>query len=629
MDILLRNNDKKRYLILALLTILFILTHIIYLESDLPFVGITLYYQVDEMYYNNGAFNTYHYGNPVQQLVSFLPPDDVPTRIVPELFTLLGLLLFGNNYYGLRMPSLFAAVLVFALLSSIIVNAFRQKNQSLMAMEAHTSGNLFANGTFRMQLMVFFTLLMYMLTDFAFLNASRISEPTIIRMLVMTIFIYACSQMKPASFRSVKAIFILGFLASCAVLFVYIYNLFIYAALALLVFFYNYIEDRRIPIKVIFLFILGTLAGIGLFSAVSSLLFEQSIIDYFAVMAPFSSRLASGVSDTSFIHNLIRNFAGIFITNFFRYNPAILFIFLIALPPFLYKAYSEKQVLDVFASLLLGFLFFQTLVINDYMFRKLIILMPLVIIVIFEAFIIRKEFAAQLTKSKMKYRAFRYYWLIFTSFAVMFSFALSIWPAALQTMVVLPEDVSIINIAVFIIVFMLITGYFWNRLDRSLLIMSLILLLIPNIYMDYKYVYSRPTFHFKEIMVDMGQYTNDNITAGGFSYAFRLYNTSIPVLDSYSYYYPKDEESKYQHEDYARLFDEGIARYSIAMELPDCLKKELGIADETVKDGVVSSYDRYDITTTEYMEMMGMELVKEYDSPEYYRVYLYKHPDNK
>ncbi len=617
----------KNYILIlfAMIVLLFFSLHLVYLECDMANVGITSYFQIDELYYNNGAFNAYYYGNPIFKVVDFLPVDDVSTRIVPEFFTYIGLLIFGNNYYGLRMPSLFSATAIFCLMSMLLYGLFEKRikgpdisdDDSIMPIASNASNNA--------ELLMAVFLILYMMVDFAFLNASRINEPTIIRMLVLTAFIYAFSLMKPSSFRTDKTIFMLGLLATCSVFFVYIYNIFIYASIALLVFLMNFTKTRRIPFKAIFMFFLGTLAGIGLFISVSVVLFDQGIADYFSVMVPFSDRLVNGIADVSVLRVLVRNFTGIFITNFFRNNPVILFAFFIALPPFIYKTCKEKNVLDVFVALLLSFLFLQALVINDYLFRKLIIIMPLVIIVLFEAFVYHTDFAIYLKSNKRAYYIYRYYWLIFATFASLFFHLLSNWVPLLGTSLMLPSDINRINLTILMVFIILISRFFWNKQKKSLLIVSIIIILIPNAYMDYKYVYSNPTYHYMEIMCDIGNYTNDNIIAGGYAYGYRLYNTSVPVLDCYSYYYPMNEESKYSHENFRRLFKDGIATYSIAMASPLPSGEESHIDSARVGSEKVEAEDIGDITSPEYMEAMGMVLVKEYDSPGYTRVLLYKH----
>jgi hypothetical protein len=61
--------------------------------------------------------------------------------------------------------------------------------------------------------------------------------------------------------------------------------------------------------------------------------------------------------------------------------------------------------------------------------------------------------------------------------------------------------------------------------------------LLPGIRLDSKYLFAAPTFQYRDSLIRAAPKLNGKILAGGVSYAMRLYNTSIPTMNFYSYYY--------------------------------------------------------------------------------------------
>ena len=95
----------------------FLFTRIFLLDSDPPSWNISQYQPIDELYYSPPAFSLYHYGDWNYQIFTDIKTDfPIITNILGNVMTYFSLKLFGNNYFGLRMASVFASTIIIILL---------------------------------------------------------------------------------------------------------------------------------------------------------------------------------------------------------------------------------------------------------------------------------------------------------------------------------------------------------------------------------------------------------------------------------------------------------------------------------------------------------------------------------
>ena len=114
------NKDLNMWFIV--LCILFLLSRIIFLDSDSPKWDISNYQPIDELYYSTTAFNLYHYHDWQHQVLSYVPSDSSSENLLGNILCFSTLSVFGNNYFGLRMASVLAAFGVFVLMLFILKN---------------------------------------------------------------------------------------------------------------------------------------------------------------------------------------------------------------------------------------------------------------------------------------------------------------------------------------------------------------------------------------------------------------------------------------------------------------------------------------------------------------------------
>ncbi len=94
--------------------------------------------------------------------------------------------------------------------------------------------------------------------------------------------------------------------------------------------------------------------------------------------------------------------------------------------------------------------------------------------------------------------------------------------------------------------------------------MAIAAVTLPGAALSAQRLFLDATYHYRDAMAAAAPLLNGQITAGGFSYAFRLYNTSEPVLNPYQYQYSARGLAAYDA-GLSRLFSERISRRSVAV----------------------------------------------------------------
>ena len=563
-----KTTSHKNAALLIISVMVFIFLRLLFLDSDIPIPAITEYVPIDEMYYNHAAFNLYHYGELTNQTVPYVNDDGTPKNILENVITALTLTIWGNNYYGLRMASVLAAIIVVFLLYLFLIRLFHVRDNNLIAIEKTNS--------LEIKHIAIVLALTYLLFDFSFLVASRVAEPTIFRMLAMVFLMYIMSSPKYLKEKmSCHLTFILGFLALASVFFVYYYNFFIFCAIGITIIIWAWPTGWKYVVKQIFFFCLGAAFCLLAYKLYCSFFYGVTFFDVINDLLSFKSRMAGDAN--GFIaspKHYLNNFLAFFSTNIFRLNSALLFLFLVSLPILVTNIIRVRNKLVILTANLLLFLLLQSIVINDFNFRKLIILLPLVLISLLVSYSYKNEFFDLLRDNPIMNKLFVVYWIGAGYFFVFFMHLGSIKPQMINPSIiinaqaVIPYDINRINLAVFIFVFIVLTMKYLSskKISKVITIIALIALFVPSIYMDYRYVYMNPTYYFKNTMIELKDKVDGKVVAGGCAFGFRLYNESIPLLDFYPYVYNTDPESKNLNtyrETLKKLFREQVADYSM------------------------------------------------------------------
>ena len=119
----------------------------------------------------------------------------------------------------------------------------------------------------------------------------------------------------------------MGFAAAASVVFVYIYNLFVFCALAVSITIFAFKQDCKGVLKQVFLFLVGTVLCIFVYQIVAASVYHCNLVEIYQHLVPFGNRMSIDISGTDRIVSYAANFFLIFLTNIFRFNSSLLFIF--------------------------------------------------------------------------------------------------------------------------------------------------------------------------------------------------------------------------------------------------------------------------------------------------------------
>ena len=102
-------NSRLILLIAVILVAALYCLRVFNLDQDLPAWGVAFYQPKDEGCYALLAVNEWEYGtiapeNPFAEGTTMLVQEHVRTNLLGNLLEIASFHLFGDNYYGLRMP---------------------------------------------------------------------------------------------------------------------------------------------------------------------------------------------------------------------------------------------------------------------------------------------------------------------------------------------------------------------------------------------------------------------------------------------------------------------------------------------------------------------------------------------
>lgn len=535
---------RKEWYVIFIFLIFFLFTRIYLLDSDLPSYNLCQYIPFDEFYYSLSAFNLYHYGDWNFQIFPDIQAQFSSNNFLGNIMTYFSLKLFGNNYFGLRMASVFASIIIFILLFLSI------KNYDSNIPKSSSSPNR----------ILVACLALYFLLDFSFLNASRILEPTIFRTLALLIVIYLYSlPLMEKELESKWLSFMWGFLAVAVILYFYPTNLFIFFSLLTACFISALKKNLNNAFIQISIFLTGSILAVISFEIFTRMFLDLNYFqEFLKACVIYSDRVSitGGQNIIIVIWSYICNIFGLLSTNIFRLNPFLLFFFLASLPVFFYKLVKERNNRDILLAALFIFYFLQSIFINDFHYRKAIILLPIVLMIIFCAIISKGIFYNYIQGNKKIYILYSLFW--FSSACVTLGVYLINCIGQFVSFFALTGNIIYVSLIAFIILFISISRFYFskNQPNSFITVVAIIVLLFPSIYLDIKHIYYNPTYSYRDTMIDLSQYINGEIVIG-FSHCFRLYNSSVPAINPYQC---TKEEWQLQSK---RLVREGDTKYAI------------------------------------------------------------------
>jgi len=512
---------KKNRIIIFVIVISILLfggTKIIFLDRDVVPNSIGQLQPLDEQFYNIGAFNLYQYGTIGKSIDESTQSDAHPASgFFQNIITALFLKVFGNNYWGMRCASVFASFLVILISCLLFFKLIKE--------EERKSNTLLLVSIFSL----------FIVYDFSLSLISRIAEPTIFRLLSLQIVVLFWFLFKNKIDKYYVSTF-LGFISTSAVLFVYTHNLFIINPLVL----YTIILNYRKGVTNIFCHLLSYLAGfiiaLAFFDLTLRMAFHINIVGYITSLSSFTDRIAISGESGSIITRGIKNLFNVFATNIFRLNPPILFAFLVSIPIFIWKALKKQSFNLIFIGLIIGSYIIQSFFINDFPFRKGTIILPFILIFTFLAVISFFDFIKDIKKTpKLKYSFYLY--ILFSMLVIIGLQVINFSPKFFSSYY-LPKaflPISLISILLITAATIFAIIRLGERNIKMLSFLFFISLILTSTYLNVRHIWSKPSFTYRDTMIELGNHINGEYITGGLGYSFRLYNTSKPVLNAYLY----------------------------------------------------------------------------------------------
>ena len=204
---------KHKVLCLFILLAFFFILRLLFLDCDLPPTGIINYQPIDEGAYSYLSLNKLNYGiiNPDAYFTELQQYTSVSLRfnLIGNLCTYLGMLIFGKNYFGLRIGSVLCVLFAIYLIYKILVLLEKKYNYDQKNYKP-----------------LMFFIIIYIICEFTFLIASRVNETSIYRMLfvILTLYFYL-------RYDNVKIkFFLISFFSVFSITGIYLTNIFLVVA---------------------------------------------------------------------------------------------------------------------------------------------------------------------------------------------------------------------------------------------------------------------------------------------------------------------------------------------------------------------------------------------------------------
>lgn len=347
---------------------------LIHLDQDLPPWGVGYYQPKDEGCYAIMAINEWEYGaiNPsdTAQTGADFPiyiQEHVRINFLGNLLEMISFHLLGDNYYGLRAPMVLIGCLNLLLTGGILLLLRRRYRRKSSA-----------------ELWGILGILLVTAFQFYYYLSSRTVEPTTLRMLFTQLVLLIWLLLEK---RRGLCFFLMGAVITVSVFLVYITNVFLYLAAGLLILALWYKEGLKSFLKAAVWFTAGALLFFMIAEAYYRMVWNTSALsNMLGAINAFSSSSGyeiAGGGIFSTLRGLLKGAFKYFSAYWFLYAPALLGLFMILLPLMLWHLVRKKDT-ALFLMLAVPFAFLlQTMVVEDYVWRKLLVVAPYFIYLIY------------------------------------------------------------------------------------------------------------------------------------------------------------------------------------------------------------------------------------------------------
>lgn len=535
--------------IIYTLLILLFLIRIINIESDIPQTYLVDYSSTDEGIYGNLALNLQNWGSLMHPLkmsgIALEQNLQIILDIIGNLVIYAFMFIFGDNYYGFRLGIVFIAflTLIFILLSIKKL----KKNYGI----SHCYFEIFT--------------LLFLDINFIFYSASRVVEPTIFRLFFSSIILWLFVSVKKNSLKS----FLIGFFTTVSIFLVYINNTFLFLGVLIYIFFLFFMKQKKEVIQNIIFGTIGAASGILLSEIYYFGVWRtEAFKTLFEIIKLFNSNSNytivadnTEVSYTFYLLTYIKRVIKFISSNLFFYSLPI-FSLMVASLYNIKNFFKNKKREYFFCLSMIIALFIQTLVSEDFINRKSIVLLPFIIFVCIDYLILYQRKEVSLSLYDVGEITFIILCIVVQKIYLPFS-----GYAGFNTN---DKVIMILYVLIPTIIFLISISRRWSY---KLLITMFLMVSLGNALFIYRYYFRNIYFYDKEMMLSLNKYGN-KIILGEYINGYTLYNDikTLPItreetkklMDTGEYYYYFDYSDVQNWLD----FEFGEKRLKLVVEYP-------------------------------------------------------------
>ena len=505
---------------------LFLATRLVFLDRDLPPWELAQYQPIDEFTYAAPAFNLHHYGSWSHQDVPYAPVEGSPMNILQSAVTapLLGL---DWSYWGFRASSVLFGLVAFGAMLATVRRLVRKAREDGVSLPFHPGVVLVASA-------------LLLLTDFSFLVAGRVVEPTIARLAVIAVLIWLVAR---GTFlgrvRTPARALAFGAVVGSAVCFVYVYNAFLVPATLLAVAWWAARDGtRRDAVRQVVLVAVGMAAAVVAYFVLVYLVFGLGPSGWYTTwVSPFRETGRAAALRLPAVYDVL---AG----NIFRLDRPFLLIALLVLPAFAWWVRRSRDPLGLFTlSLLLAFLA-QCTIQSDYPSRKILVVLAMALPIAAGGILRAGDWLAWVRARRWRLAAAIGWVALVLAGTLLLVLPPGLTPwEALAPVLGLPSPRSLsytegtvgalvaggalVGMVAGVLLLMA-----WRRtaVARIAAVVLLGAMLLPLAYVDRRYVFAHVTTTYRDAMIRSRPILDGQVTAGQLSFAMQLYNTGRPVF---------------------------------------------------------------------------------------------------
>lgn len=510
--------DKKLWIIWSvLLGLVFMLTRLLFLDADLPPYGIAFYSPIDEGVYGELALNYINYGtidpNQVLNGLQFKITGQMINNVMGNLAVWVGLVTLGDNYYGFRIPY-------------VVVNLI---NTGLFILILNTLRKVYGKNV-KNDVTALLAVVTYVVFDFIFIMSGRVVEPSAIR----TIFVLTAFLIVLCVRNYVLKGLALGIVIGVAIAFVYLTNTFLLLAVFLWCLLLIWKEGIKIGARVFIACAIGFFIMFICGELYYYLTWNRGIIaSALETLVSFSNN-ESGQYNVGGLKLLIKHAAKFLSANSVLYNLPIFYIFIVCSGLSFKRIVNDENI--AFAFSVLVALGIQTLVTEDYIVRKFVMIYPIVWVVMYYFYLIRTEFRENICHLNISH--LKLMTLLICGGIIVFRLFVvrdgSIYDFSHVDKLVVEFGLFLVFVDTFISMGTrtkaMGTSNGLYPFSASLLIVLLSGAFLVNVTMGLRHIYGSPTFTDKAIMIALNDY-NGKYLLGEYGGVYSLYNATKPVVN--------------------------------------------------------------------------------------------------